>query len=103
MESILIYLRHSMFRSGRCEYGYDNYHHGRPMPGGYIIFSTLLKSPAIAPVGTSYAPGNGPRVPPGEMIVTCAFEEAFGITPVRMKSIAMLFASAAGGATAIIR
>jgi hypothetical protein len=37
------------------------------------------------------------------MIVTCAFEEAFGITPVRMKSIAMLFASAAGGATAIIR
>lgn len=29
MESILIYLRHSMFRSGRCECGYDNYHHGR--------------------------------------------------------------------------
>lgn len=65
----------------------------------YTIFSTLLVSPASAPVGTSYAPGIGPRVPPGGMIDTSTSARAEGITPVLRKSFAMDCAIVAGGAS----
>ena len=65
----------------------------------HIILSTLLISPAIAPVGTSYAPGTGPRVPPGPMTVTFTLELGWGMIPVRRKFLAKSPAAAAGGGT----